>query len=328
MVGRSGRWVPGSATVGRVARLDTNLRSLALALSLVVAAPSCSDDRAAEGPYTSIPEQSAERTLGHELCRLMLSECDCTRPQQLFDSVEECTDLYAAELATYFDEAKAAGLVYHPECMAEHVNFYTETVGCSTQSELTADALTQLSTPPCKVHSGPGQEGDACMPYYQALGDDCDVGLQCLGTCVVVIELVQKVEGEPCTLQTDRCEPGTACLGSAEDPTGPATCVRLPSAGQPCSVGCDVGLTCDFVDDGTERVCKAPPTEGQACGNPPYECTEGLWCDAGVCTRALAVGQPCFGEDDACGVGFTCDQPPEDDGGQDVCMPEPAFVCF
>jgi hypothetical protein len=310
-----------------MAALVTNPRSLVVVLALFAVAPSCSDDGLG-GPYTSIPEEDAGRTLGHEMCRLMLSECGCTRSQQLFDSVEECTDLYADQLATYFDQAQAAGLVYHPECMAETVNFYTETVGCSTQSELTTEVLARLSAPPCKVHSGAGQEGDACMPYYQAFGDDCDVGLQCLGTCTVVVELVPKVEGEPCTLQTDRCEPGTACLGSAEDPTGPATCVRLPGEGQPCTVGCDVGLTCDFTEGGTERACKAPPTAGQPCGYAPYECATGLYCDAGVCTVVLAEGQPCYGDDDACGVGFVCDEPLDEDGGQDVCMPEQAFVCF
>jgi len=298
-----------------------------LLLSLLAAAPSCADGGGGDGTYTSIPEASAERTLAHELCRLMLAECDCTTPQQVFGSLAECTDAYAAQLETFFDEARAAGLVYHPECMAEHVNLYTQTIRCSTQSELTTDVFTQLNSSPCKVHSGSGQEGDACLPYYQALGDDCDVGLQCLGTCTVVVELVTKREGEPCTLQTDRCEPGTACLGSPEDPAGPAACVRLPAEGQPCTVGCDVGLICDFTEGGTELVCKAPPAAGQPCGSQPYECAEGLWCDAGVCTLTLAPGAPCFGQDEACGVGFVCDEPPED-GAQDVCRPEEAFVCF
>jgi hypothetical protein len=305
----------------------SGLRSLLLLVPFAVA-PSCGDG-SEDGVYTSIPEGSAEQTLAKELCRLMLERCDCATPQQIFDSVGECTDAYAAELEMDFAEAKSVGLVYHPECMAEHVNFFTQTVGCSTQSELTQDVLTQLTNPPCKVYSGPGQLGDACMPYYRALGDDCDVGLQCLGTCMTVVELVAKAEGEPCNLQTDRCELGTACLASADDPTGPATCLRLPSEGEPCSVGCDEGLTCDFVDGGTEqRVCKAPPREGEPCGSVPYECAEGLWCDASVCTLALAEGAPCFGDDDACGVGFVCDQPPDMDGGQDVCMPESAFLCF
>jgi hypothetical protein len=302
------------------------LRCRSLLPLLFAAALGCGNDGGGGGLYTSIPEASAEQTLARELCRLMLERCDCTTPQQIFASVAECTDAYAAQLEMQFAEAKAAGLVYHPECMAEHVNFYVQTVACTTQSELTDEVFTQLNSPPCKVHSGTGQEGDACMPYYQALGDDCDVGLQCLGTCMVVVELVAKVEGEPCDLQTDRCEPGTACLASADDPTGPASCLRLPGAGEPCTVGCDVGLSCDFADGGTERVCKAPPTEGQPCGSLPYECAEGLWCDAGTCTLALAEGQPCFGDDDACGVGFACGEAV--DGGQDVCMPEEAFVCF
>lgn len=304
------------------------LRSLLVLLPFAVA-PSCGDGGEDGGLYTSIPEESAERTLAKELCRLMLERCDCATPQQVFDSIAECTDAYAAQLEMQFAAAKSAGLEYHPECMAEHVNFYTQTVGCSTQSELTQEVLTQLTNPPCKVHSGPGRLGDACLPYYQALGDDCDVGLQCFNTCMVAVELTAKSEGDPCTLQTDRCEPGTACLASADDPTGPATCLRLPAEGEACSVGCDEGLTCDFVDGGSDRVCKAPPREGEPCGILPYECAEGLWCDANVCTLTLAEGAPCFGDDDACGVGYECSEPADMEGsGQDVCLPEDAFLCF
>ncbi len=303
----------------------TGLRSLLLLLPLVAVARGCGDGGGGGGLYTSIPEENAERTLAHELCQLMLVHCDCRTPQEL--SIAECTDAYAAQLEMEFAQAKAAGLQYHPECMAEHVNFFTQTIGCTTQSELTQEILTQLDVPPCKVHSGPGQLGDACMPYYQALGDDCDVGLQCLNTCMAVVEITAKVEGESCTLQTDRCEPGTACLASADDPTGPATCLRLPGEGEPCPVGCDVGLTCDFVDGGSERVCKSPPREGEPCGSLPYECAEGLWCDASVCALTLAEGAPCFGDDEACGMGFVCDEPAQD-GAEDVCMPEEAFVCF
>ena len=301
--------------------------SVLVALLPWLVMPSCGGGGEGGGLYTSIPEESAERTLAQELCRLMLERCDCSTPQQLFGSIAECTDAYAAQLEMQFAEAKAAGLVYHAECMAEHVNLFTQTIGCTTQSELTQELLTQLDAPPCKVHSGPGKAGDACMPYYQALGDDCDVGLQCLNTCMAAVEITAKAEGEACNLQTDRCEPGTACLASADDPTGPATCLRLPGEGEPCTVGCDEGFTCDFADDGTTRVCKAPPREGEPCGSLPYECAEGLWCSSGVCALTLAEGEPCFGEDEACGVGFACSEPLQD-GGEDVCMPEEAFVCF
>jgi hypothetical protein len=304
------------------------LRSLLVALPFLAAAPSCNGGGESSGPYTSIPEESAERTLAKELCRLMLERCDCATPQSVFDSIGECTDAFADQLDMDFAEAKAAGLAYHPECMAEHVNFWVDTVGCTTQSELTQQVITELSNPPCKVYSGPGKLGDACKPYYQALGDDCDVGLQCFNTCMDVVELVDKAEGEPCTLQTDRCEAGTACLASADDPTGTATCERLPGEGQPCSVGCDVGLTCDSTADGTDRVCKAPPREGEPCGSLPYECAEGLYCGASICAITLPEGAPCFGDDEACGVGYVCDEPPGDDGGEDVCMLESAFVCF
>jgi hypothetical protein len=277
------------------------------------------------GLYETIPEDDAERTFGRELCRLMLEQCDCPRSQEIFGTIAECIDAVEAQLEMQFAEAKAAGLEYHPECMADHVNYYTQTVACITLSELTDEILTQLNVPVCKVHSGAGQTGEACMPYYQALGDDCAPELQCLGTCMPVVVLTNKVEGEACVLQTDRCEPGTACLSSADDPTGPATCVRLPGEGQPCSVGCDVGLSCDFVDDGTERVCMAPPGAGKPCGSQPYECAEGLYCDAAVCTVTLAEGQPCPG-DEACGLGFECEA--IEDGGGDVCRPEDAFVCI
>lgn len=304
--------------------LSRSARTLCLS-PLLVAALGCPGEGGG-GPYTSIPEQDAGHVLGSELCRLMLHECDCTTPQQVFFSSEHCTNAFADQLEMQFAEAKAAGLTYHPECMAEHVNFYAETVRCTTQSELTQDILTQLNAPSCKVHSGPGQAGDPCMPYYQALGDDCDVGLQCLGTCVVVPEIIHKVEGDPCTQQTDLCEAGTFCMAPADDPTGPTSCLRLPGVGQPCTVGCDVGLECEFME--TQAVCVAPPTEGQPCGSYPNECAAGLWCNVDVCERTLPEGAPCSpGDDEACGVGFECDEL-DDGSGQDVCKPEEAFVCF
>jgi hypothetical protein len=277
------------------------------------------------GVYETIPEDGAGRTFGRELCRLMLEQCDCPRSQQIFGSLGDCTEAVEDQLAMQFADAKAAGLEYHPECMAAHVNFYTQTVACTTLSELTNEVVTQLSVPVCKVHSGTGQVGETCMPYYQALGDDCAPELQCLGTCMPIVTLTDKVEGDACVLQTDRCEPGTACLSAADDPNGPTACTRLPGEGQPCSVGCDVGLSCDFVGDGTERVCLAPPGVGQPCGHQPYECAVGLYCAADVCTVTLAEGQPCT-DDEACGLGFECAA--IEDGGGEVCRPEDAFVCI
>ncbi|MCA9704418.1 MAG: hypothetical protein KDK70_01065 [Myxococcales bacterium] len=282
------------------------------------------DDRGPGQEYTSIPEQDAGRTFGRELCYLMLDGCDCSRQ---FFSMDQCVDAMIDQLDQSFAEAQAAGLVYDPVCMAEYVNLHTQQLGCSTLSELTGDVLGALDVPPCKVHSGQGQEGEACQMYPLAMGDDCAPELRCLGTCMVVPTLTARVEGEVCDPQTDRCEPGTACLPAPDDPVGVSSCLRLPGEGQPCTYGCDVGLTCELTADGSAALCVAPPGEGQPCGSYPYECAAGNYCDANVCTKTLAQGQPCGAfPREACGVGFECDE--LEDGGEEVCVPEEAYLCI
>jgi hypothetical protein len=287
----------------------------------LVAVSGCGDG--GSGPISA---ERAPAEFGGALCRLMLEQCDCSRVQMLFGSPGACSDAYAAQLEMYFAEAQAAGLEYHAECMGDYLDFYTQTIACSTQSELTSAVLGQIQVPPCKVHSGAAAVGEACTPYYQALGDSCVQGLQCLGgTCMELpAPRDPKLAGEVCDYQTDLCEPGTACLPSEADPMGATTCVRGPKVGEPCPGYCDVGLRCDVPTGGTDRVCLLPPGQGEECGLPPYECAEGLRCDGFTCNVGLPQGAECQG-DDSCAVGLECG---EVEDGPDACQPEQPFVCF
>jgi hypothetical protein len=300
------------------------LRSSVHAWVVVLAAVAgCRDGGKDEtGP---IPAEEAPGAFGEALCNLQFEQCDCTRVQELVGSIEFCANAYATQLAMYFAEAQAAGLEYHPECMGEYIDFYTQSIGCSTRSELTGELLTKVQVPPCKVHSGSAVVGETCTPYYQAMGDSCAQGLQCLGgTCMAIVAPVRRTEGQQCNPQTDLCEEGMLCTLTEANPTGPTSCVRGPKAGEPCSGYCDVGLRCDIPTDGTDRVCLPPPGEGEPCAFPPYECAAGLRCDGSTCTVGLPEGAECSG-DDSCAVGLECG---EVDGGPDACQPEQAFVCI
>lgn len=301
----------------------SSIRAVVLVLLAGAAVSGCRDGGKEEtGPISA---EKAPEAFGEALCELQFEACGCTRVQEIFGSFEFCTNAYASELAKYFAEAQAAGLEYHPECMSEYVDFYEQTIGCATQSQLKTEVLTQLQVPSCKVHSGSAGVGEACTSFYQAFGDSCAQGLQCLGNmCAEVVVPVRRTEGEACDWQTDLCEEGTACTVGATDPAGPSTCVRGPKAGEPCSGFCDVGLRCDDPAGGTDRVCLPPPGEGEECAFPPYECAEGLRCDANVCSVGLPEGTECSG-DDSCAVGLECG---EVDGGPDACQPEQAFVCL
>lgn len=310
--------------------IDARRRPHALLTLALALGTGCSDGSGGGGGvYSSVPQQNAGQTLGGELCRLMLDRCDCQQPQEIFASVSECSNAMSAELDAHFAEAQAAGLTYHPECMAEHINLYTQTIQCSTLSELLDDpALMLLDASPCKVHSGGGQVGDACTPYYQALGDTCAQGLQCFETCVEIPDdVVIRAEGEACEPQTEVCESGSACQPPADDPLGATTCIRLPGAGEPCTIGCQEGLSCDLPEGATERTCLAPPGAGEPCGSYPDPCAADLFCDSSTdtCTQILAEGTACD-DDDQCGEGMVCRE--ADDGSQDVCRPEEPLVCF
>ncbi len=312
---------PSSAVEGHV--LHRLTWSLVLSLSLLV--PGCRDD--SEPPYgqeyDSIPEASAEHTLAREMCYLMVEGCGC--PEIPFFSMTLCTNALTDELAAEFADAQAAGLEYQPECMAEHVNLYTQQIGCATLTELSnTTVLQELSVPSCKVHAGTVQEGEPCTQYPNALGDDCAPGLRCAGTCFAVPETTPRLEGESCGEPGDLCEPGTACQGVPDDPTM-VRCTRLPGEGEPCSFGCDIGLSCELPDGGSEDVCVAPPAVGEPCGSFPDECAAGGYCDAGMCVPTFAEGSPCF-RDEECGAGFICDE--IDDDGEDVCQPERAYLCL
>lgn len=309
--------------------MHASLRRIAV-ISTFALAGGCSDGGGGGGvpQYSSVPQADAGRTLGHELCRLMLDQCDCPRTDEIFGTFADCSEAMGMQLDGYFEEAQAAGLTYHPECMAEHINLYTQSIQCLTIDELVQSAtLMELNAPSCKVHSGDGQEGDPCTNYYQALGDTCAQGLQCFDVCTPIPdEIVTRQEGEACDPQTEVCAAGTACQPPADDPAGATTCLRLPGAGEICTVGCQEGLNCDLAEGATERTCLSPPGAGEPCGGFPNPCAASLYCDeTEVCVAALTEGTTCD-RDEQCGEGLVCGQ--LEDGGEDVCMVDSPLVCI
>jgi hypothetical protein len=256
----------------------------------------------------------------------MVEGCGCSR--QIFGSVDHCADAMEVQLEDDFAEARAAGLTYDAECMAEQVNLYTVEFECSTLSELTQGNLVALDIPTCKVYSGTAQLGEPCELFPTVFADTCAPELVCLGSmCAMGFpERNDRAQGEACDIQTDLCEPGTACLAPPEDPTA-TTCLRLPGEGEVCTVGCELGLLCERPEGATEARCVPPPGVGQECGSYPTECATGAYCEANTCQATLAPGQPCGGfRDEACGLGYVCDE--EEDGGEEVCVPEEAYVCL
>ncbi len=278
------------------------------------------------GDTGPVPAEKAPAAFGDAACRLMFDTCACASAPKIFSSVGVCSDGYAAQLAMYFAEAEAAGLEYHPECMGEYIDFYTKTLGCLTQSELTADLQRLLDAPACKVHSGAAAAGEACTPYYNAFGDSCVQGLHCVaGTCAEMVAAPNlRLEGEVCDFMTDVCEPGTACVQEAV--MAPTKCVRGPKLGEQCGGFCDVGLNCEEPAPEAIPECMPPPGEGEPCSSAAFgaECAPGLRCNEDVCTVGLPQGQECT-SDESCAVGLECG---EQDDGPDICQPEEALVCI
>lgn len=281
------------------------------------------------GSSGPIPEDDAAGALAKMICELMMEVCECS--QVPFPSLQACIDASTAQLAGSFQDAMAAGLTYDAACMGEVIDWWRVTVRCRTLSELAADLQVSLAGPSCKVYSGSGAVGDGCTNYYQAFGDTCAVGLSCLnGTCSEVVVPTPKAEGEACEAG-DLCEAGTLCQPPADDPQGATTCVRLPGLGEPCQAGCDLGLLCEIPDGQFEGTCEDPPGVGEPCAIGPYECDDGLYCGfdpntlAEACLETLPAGSPCD-DDDACGVGFECEDPPG--SSERVCLAEEAMVCI
>lgn len=300
------------------------------------------DDPTGGGAETGAPTTTAGTggdggpagAVAHELCRLMMQECDC--PQQVFSSIAECEAAVAAQFAAEAAPAEAAGLIFDPTCLEPTLQFLRETVACHTFTELSGDLKLLVNSgllggADCKLYSGAGEASETCTSYSSVFGDSCVQGLACLGVCTQLPPAPKQV-GEPCDFN-DLCAAGSSCLAPPDDPLGPLTCRPLPALGEPCidGIGCTTGFTCVVTDIPLgEGVCGPLPVAGEPCSDEYLkECAEGFYCDTSqfpkVCAPILPEGTPCE-DDDACGLNAMCDEAPN--SSQDVCQPEEPLVCI
>lgn len=295
------------------------LSTLLLALGLVA----CKTDEGTD--YGNVPQADAAPTYATLYCDL-LSACDCDFPIP----ADQCVDLVTSQFQGSFDEAAAAGLTYHGECLGAYLE-YIESVGCKTVDDLLADPdLGEFDLYGCKTFSGTAAEGEACTNYYEINADSCQQGLACFDNVCVMLSTTEpetKQVGETCDPQTELCVDGAFCTNSVEAPMA-FTCVALPSVGDSCMTTylCDEASWCDT----TDFLCKAPLGAGEACD--PFSggaiCAAGLFCNeaTSACDALGVEGEPCE-YDDQCAEGLNCDEPPADDGSGDICQPRGPLVC-
>jgi len=101
----------------------------------------------------------------------------------------------------------------------------------------------------------------------------------------------------------DKCTNNSQCLNL---PCNNSVC-SAPAVGQSCNLttGCGFGLYCG-VANGSQQ-CIALPQNGSNCVNSM--CYPGYFCKSGTCIPkySLGVGKTCFGYQDFCSTGLTCD---------------------
>jgi hypothetical protein len=288
-------------------------------LLLVLALAGCKTDEDGQ-EFGNVPQSEGPATYANFYCDV-LAACDCNFPT----SGDACVSAATSQFQSAFDEAAAAGLTYHGECLGDYLE-YIDSLGCATISALIADPdFAEFDIYGCKVFSGTAAEGEPCMAYYEVFGDSCQQGLACFGdTCTMISTTPPptKAIGETCDPQSEVCEEGGLC--TTVDGTT-YTCVALPVEGESCmQTGlCAEPAWCDYGD----YLCKAPVGEGEACDLGGPNCAANLFCndETLICEPLKADGEGCS-SDEQCAAGLVCDEPAEDGAG-DVCQPEGPLVC-
>lgn len=288
-------------------------------LLLALALAGCKSEKD-DKEFGDVPQSEGPATYANFYCDV-LAACDCNFPV----SGDACVSAATSQFQSAFDEAAAAGLTYHGECLGDYLE-YIDGLGCATITELVADPdFAEFDIYGCKVFSGTAAEGEACTAYYEVFGDSCQQGLACFGdTCTTVSTTPPPTKqiGETCDPQSEVCEDG---LCTTVDGTT-FTCVALPVEGESCmQTGvCAEPSWCDY----TDYLCKAAVGEGEACDSGGPNCQANLFCndETMVCEPLKTEGGSCE-DDEQCVEGLVCDEPPADDGSGDVCQPEGPLVC-
>ena len=276
-------------------------------------------------PISEVPRDQFAQVFSQSSCRLWTLQCDCNR--DVFGGYDSCVAASISYLEDQYQMAENAGMIYSPQCAASLINVLELDIACNRESDIVGNPLQALNRPYCKPFYGEALEGEPCESFPAVQADSCEQGLQCLGgTCFVQQEpRTLKLDGEVCDPETDVCELGTLCTF---DDAGGTSCIRQPTAGEPCVGSCDVGFYCDSVDN----ICKTPPGQGEPCAPNSLtapECGESTYCDeTDTCVPITPAGQPCSGEgSDECGAFMEC---LEQDGNDErfICGPEQALICI
>lgn len=125
---------------------------------------------------------------------------------------------------------------------------------------------------------GPGGLGVACSRFT----DYCQFGLVCSqGVCAARVGI-----GEACTNLDARCRAGSSCVEG--------TCRLDPKEGEQCQLSCLPGLFCQSPIADEPATCVRVPKAGESC-RAALTCTFGAYCDRSTtnCVPFKKAGEAC-----------------------------------
>jgi hypothetical protein len=134
---------------------------------------------------------------------------------------------------------------------------------------------------------------EACATAVQSAG--CSGG----STTPEVCDIVGTLAGGTGCNEGFQCTSGACFLTAAPGEAGPAPsscgqCLAIAQLGQPCTVACAPGATCDHGAATPTCVSITLGGVGADCNGVALQCEAGLYCNtAGTCEVLPAVGEPC-----------------------------------
>ena len=239
------------------------------------------DGAAAEPVRENEPSRVEPALFAVELGRVACESayaCGCDAMKQVYPTVDECAERFAAAYDLAFDAWGGA----EPQCASKTLDVL-QTGGCQAS----------LWDRGCELYKGEGLEGEACRNGRDCApdlscgittdgfcgrrgseGDECKSGSDCALelVCAGVVCTRPAAEGSACQ-ETLGCEPGLECEQGR--------CIPAPKTGEVCTGDCRVGAYCDM----DTRVCMEKKSEGGSC-EWDWEC----W---GRCVRGSCVSAAC-----------------------------------
>jgi len=222
----------------------------------------------AEGIQDDIDDGNAAMLTYHAACPgIWIDAIDTLQCQTLFEAALDAGSVAAAR------ELAECKLFYGDRGAGEPCEEMPDVPGDDCEVDLVCENGT------CAVRAEPPGPGDACTE-----GEGCGDSVLCLdldGDGAFVCEALPQA-GETCLGMLDLCDLEFYC-----DQTD-KTCVPLPGVGEACgpigTLRCGEGAVC-----GAGDMCEAAPGAGEPC---TLVCDVGLTCDQGVCavTPPLVCG--------------------------------------